>query len=70
LLYYYYYYHHHHHHHHSIADILLLLFLSLGSYLIFQNPRVLLASVLWPTVVSKYAACSCYTSWYPQAQNR
>jgi hypothetical protein len=37
--------------------------MSLGSYLIFQNPRVLLASVLWPTV-SKYAARSCYTSWY------
>jgi hypothetical protein len=56
LLYYYYYY--------SIADILLPLLMSLGSYLIFQNPWVLLASVLWPTVVSKYAACSCHMPWY------
>jgi len=67
LLSYYYYYHHHHHHHHHhhrIADILLPLLMSLGCYLIFQNSRVLLESVLWPTAVLKYAACSCYTSWY------
>ena len=54
--YYYYYYYY------GNADILVPVLMSLCSYLIFQNSRVLLASFLWPTVVSKYVAYSCYTS--------